>query len=71
MFISNVNQKMKKVKDSEEIKSWREHRIERIKLRHPVYTSFNFMSCSDEKIAEMFQVLVLDEEGADKRGDVQ
>jgi hypothetical protein len=36
----------------------REMQIQVIKQVHPVYETFNFKPCSDEKISEMYRVLV-------------
>lgn len=45
-----------------DIIEWRTQCIERIKRDHPIYESFEFEYCSDIKIAEMFQFLVLEDE---------
>lgn len=69
--IMDVKPQVKKKMSSTEISSWRAHRIERIIARHAVYTSFDFSVCSNEKIAEMFQVLVLEDEQGEESGNAQ
>lgn len=69
--VMDVKPQVKKKMSTSEITSWREHRIERIIARHAVYASFDFSVCSNEKIAEMFQVLVLEDEQGEERGSAQ
>ncbi len=69
--VMDVKPQVNKKMSSSEISSWREHRIERIIARHAVYASFDFGICSNEKIAEMFQVLVLEDEQGEESGNAQ
>jgi hypothetical protein len=71
MPVMDLKQKANKKMSSSEMISWREHRIERIIARHAVYASFDFSVCSNEKIAEMFQVLVLEDEQGEASGNAQ
>lgn len=48
----------------------REMQIGMITEHHPVYKDFNFARYSDQKVAEMYKVLVIDQKGG-KNTEVQ
>jgi hypothetical protein len=62
---------MKKEPNADEIRQRRAERILRIKTLHPVYEQFDFEAYSNEKIAEMYQILVPEDEADDKGGSAQ
>lgn len=62
---------MKKEPNADEIRKRRAERISRIKALHPVYEQFDFEAYSNEKIAEMFQILVPADEADDTGSDAQ
>lgn len=62
---------MEKEPNAEVIRKRRAERIARIKALHPVYEQFDFEAYSNEKIAEMFQILVPADEADDKDSSAQ
>lgn len=62
---------MKKEPNADEIRIRRAERIARIKALHPVYEQFDFEAYSNEKIAEMFQILVKADEAGDMDSSAQ
>lgn len=56
---------------ADEIRKRRAERIARIKALHPIYEQFDFEAYSNEKIAEMFQILVKANEAGDMGSNAQ
>lgn len=69
--VTEVKPVVKYKMSNEDILAWRMDRIARIKLRHPIYATFEFEAYSNEKIAEMFRVLVLEDEQGDRTETLQ